>query len=1305
MKREKPAYRLLSLLLALVMILGMLPTPHASATKETVSFQEIDADEIEVGKEILIVSEASGAKIYALANNDDKYIKVTKADEFITVSKDIVDTALWTVGAATGSQSNGGTQAFTFSNNGTYLGRLNSNNTIELSSNGSADGIGYRTKFFGHAVSEGTIGNYSPEDIYYGLSYGPKNGSNQFYYGSDNTMFKIKFYAKEVPTATLTGIAVTTQPTKTTYTAGENFDPAGMVITATYSDNTTKPVTGYTVTDGNNLTADKTAVTVSYTEGDETRITTVPITVKEHSYATTLSYDETHHWYAATCGHDVVKDKEEHHGGTATCTAKAVCTDCGQSYGNLAAHSYDTTKWEKDEDGHWHECACGAKQENSFAQHSYTDDRDSDCNTCGYNRTVHICEDNLTSKPGQAATCTVDGWKGYYQCSCNRLYEDEQATTEITDLAAWKVGTGKIAAGHDYGDLITKVDATHTATELKAGKEAHYQCSVCQKFFDKDKQEVSEDALVIPAPTHSYGATTYEGDGINNYVATHACSCGKSETVTATIENAVTEPATCIKVGTRTYTASFSVDWAVGKVTPVDIPMTDHSFGTATTSGDGKTSYTATRVCRTANCGETETATATITFKAIEPATCTSTGTGIYTADFAEVWAPDKSTEIIIPMTAHTSSKVTGQAATCTVDGWKDYYECSVCHAPFVDEALANPIADLAAWKVGAGKIAAGHTYGDLIAKVEPIHTATELKAGKEAHYKCSVCSKFFDKDKKEVTEDSLTIAAPTHSYDTTVWKNDTTQHWHACSCGAKTDAANHTSSGAATESTPETCTVCGYVITAALDHVHTRNLTAVAAKDPTCTENGNIQYYSCSCGKLFADEAATQEVTNVILPAKGHTEIIQNAVEATCTEDGLTEGSYCNVCGTVFTAQQTVAALGHTPVAENETAATCEKDGNTAGIYCEVCNEYLTLPEVIPALGHDWDDGEVTREPTETIPGIRTYTCQRADCGATMTEEIPYVPAEIYRICGEGRVETAIATANALKEALGIEKFNAIIIANGENFADALAGSYLATVKKAPILLHRNSGAGDDLNEYYIDKNLADGGTVYILGGEAAVPMSIEDELKATGYKVVRLAGADRFETGLAILKEAGISDEDEILIATGYNFADCLSASATGKPILTVNSNTNKLTDAQVEFLKAHSKNQYVIIGGTGAISQALEDAIAAIVEKDIVRVYGENREATSVKVAQRYFEEPAFVLIAYSRNFPDGLCAGPLAYALGAPLLLTSAGQETVAAEYINSNSITKGYIMGGSAVISDASARACFGMTSAVTIPSK
>ena len=78
---------------------------------------------------------------------------------------------------------------------------------------------------------------------------------------------------------TLDSIAVTTAPTKTTYTAGENFDPAGMVVTATYSDGSTATVTTYTVTDGNSLTAGKTSVTISYTEGGVTKTCTQAITV------------------------------------------------------------------------------------------------------------------------------------------------------------------------------------------------------------------------------------------------------------------------------------------------------------------------------------------------------------------------------------------------------------------------------------------------------------------------------------------------------------------------------------------------------------------------------------------------------------------------------------------------------------------------------------------------------------------------------------------------------------------------------------------------------------------------------------------------------------------------------------------------------------------------------------------------------------------------------------------------------------------------------------------------------------------
>lgn len=79
----------------------------------------------------------------------------------------------------------------------------------------------------------------------------------------------------------LTEIAVTTAPTKTSYVAGQNFETAGMVVTASYNDGSSIAVTNYTVTDGDNLTAGKTSVTISYTEGNITKTTIQNITVSE----------------------------------------------------------------------------------------------------------------------------------------------------------------------------------------------------------------------------------------------------------------------------------------------------------------------------------------------------------------------------------------------------------------------------------------------------------------------------------------------------------------------------------------------------------------------------------------------------------------------------------------------------------------------------------------------------------------------------------------------------------------------------------------------------------------------------------------------------------------------------------------------------------------------------------------------------------------------------------------------------------------------------------------------------------------
>ena len=395
------------------------------------------------------------------------------------------------------------------------------------------------------------------------------------------------------------------------------------------------------------------------------------------------------------------------------------------------------------------------------------------------------------------------------------------------------------------------------------------------------------------------------------------------------------------------------------------------------------------------------------------------------------------------------------------------------------------------------------------------------------------------------------------------------------------------------------------------------------------------------------------------------------SVVAPTCTEKGYTTYT-CSGCGNVYQ-DNYVDALGHD---YGEPEYISKEEGHR--YECTRCGTVKT--ELCT-----FDQITVLVEATTENLGIRQHSCSACDGS--------YETRFAYRFAGEGRVETGIEVADQLKTVLGIEEFNSIIIANGDNFADVLAGSYLAASKDAPILLHRNSGKGDDLNEAYIQENLTADGTVYLLGGTASIPASIEDSLIALGYQVVRLAGDTRFDTNMKILEEAGFSQNDEILITTAWEFADCLSASATGKPILMLNTIKGELTEAQKEFLNNHKSNDFTIIGGTAAVSEKLEADIEAIVG-DVDRIFGAGREETSVAIANRYFDQPDTVLIAYSRNFPDGLCGGPLAYAMKAPLLLVNAKREAPAAEYVAVNEIANGFVLGGTVVVSDASVAIIF-----------
>ncbi len=301
-------------------------------------------------------------------------------------------------------------------------------------------------------------------------------------------------------------------------------------------------------------------------------------------------------------------------------------------------------------------------------------------------------------------------------------------------------------------------------------------------------------------------------------------------------------------------------------------------------------------------------------------------------------------------------------------------------------------------------------------------------------------------------------------------------------------------------------------------------------------------------------------------------------------------------------------------------------------------------------------------------------------------------IKASPVRFAGQNRYETSLLTADALKESLGVDQFDTVVIAYGGNYPDALAGGYLANIKNAPVItvdtITKNSASEKNVTEY-LDKNLKTGGKVYILGGTSSVSASFENTLTTSGYDVTRLAGSNRIATNLEILKEVGTSDKG-IIVATGYNYADALSVSAVDMPTLVLANKATTFTAEQEALLKEYNPSNVYIVGGTASVSSAIENTLSNDYGYNVKRIAGNNRYATSVAIAENFFDSDAIdgIVLAYGKNFPDGLSAGPLAASYDAPLILTETNDHAAAKAYRQSTSAYLCATVSGTSLISDA-----------------
>jgi len=184
----------------------------------------------------------------------------------------------------------------------------------------------------------------------------------------------------------------------------------------------------------------------------------------------------------------------------------------------------------------------------------------------------------------------------------------------------------------------------------------------------------------------------------------------------------------------------------------------------------------------------------------------------------------------------------------------------------------------------------------------------------------------------------------------------------------------------------------------------HAHDMTYVEEKDPTCTENGNAEYYICSiCGLYFEDGTGLVEIKypqTITKKALGH-KWDKGEVTTEPTETGEGIRTYTCQRDSSHTKTEAIPATGKHSMKKVEARdATCTEDGNIEYYECSGCGRKFWDAEghseitddssvVIEAYGHEWDKGIVTKHPSRYKDGVRTFTCLR-NTGHTKTEIIP---------------------------------------------------------------------------------------------------------------------------------------------------------------------------------------------------------------------------------------------------------------------------------------------------------------------------
>jgi putative cell wall-binding protein len=294
----------------------------------------------------------------------------------------------------------------------------------------------------------------------------------------------------------------------------------------------------------------------------------------------------------------------------------------------------------------------------------------------------------------------------------------------------------------------------------------------------------------------------------------------------------------------------------------------------------------------------------------------------------------------------------------------------------------------------------------------------------------------------------------------------------------------------------------------------------------------------------------------------------------------------------------------------------------------------------------------------------------------------------EDLREGGDNRYETAAAIADEW------DCGGAATFVNGSNFPDGLVASQMGY----EILLVERDSIPAATMAYIEDCGLE---FAYVVGGEAVISSDVfEDLLNATEAGAMRIAGADRYATALAVA-EYSFGDSCDVVLATGENYPDALAAAPLAYNVdapMLLTSGSSLRADVKA-YLADNMDTDWNcalgvptvhIIGGTSAVPASIETEINTM-GIDTNRIAGANRYETAVAIAGVSGNDSCAVLIN-GNGFADALGAGPWASWYGCSLMLVNADSipaATAAWHAANCENLDGWiYVAGGEAVVSDA-----------------